>query len=385
MKNVLDQRQLGYKVTANSLYGQCGAKTSTFYEKDIAACTTAIGRKLLTYGKRIIEECYGDNICDTKKYGKVKTKAEYIYGDTDSVFYTFNLEDLNGNLIRGKEALEITIELAQQVGDISAKFLKEPHDFEYEKTFMPFCLLSKKRYVGMLYETDINKCKRKEMGIVLKRRDNAPIVKDIYGGIIDILMKKQNIQEAIDFLQGCLQNIVEENYSMDKLIITKSLRSGYKNPQSIAHKVLADRITARDPGNKPGPGDRIPFVYIATKDKKALQGEKIETPTFITEQKLKIDYSFYITNQIMKPVQQVFALVLEKIWEAQGKKPKIKSFKKDIENLRNEYSDDVEKFEEKKEALRCKEIKALLFDKYLRETNNEKAGVQSVVKFFSKK
>jgi len=39
MKNVLDQRQLGYKVTANSLYGQCGAKTSTFYEKDIAACT----------------------------------------------------------------------------------------------------------------------------------------------------------------------------------------------------------------------------------------------------------------------------------------------------------------------------------------------------------
>ena len=385
MKNVLDQRQLGYKVTANSLYGQCGAKTSTFYEKDIAACTTAIGRKLLTYGKRIIEECYGDNICDTKKYGKVKTKAEYIYGDTDSVFYTFNLEDLNGNLIRGKEALEITIELAQQVGDISAKFLKGPHDFEYEKTFMPFCLLSKKRYVGMLYETDINKCKRKEMGIVLKRRDNAPIVKDIYGGIIDILMKKQNIQEAIDFLQGCLQNIIEENYSMDKLVITKSLRSGYKNPQSIAHKVLADRITARDPGNKLGPGDRIPFVYIATKDKKALQGEKIETPTFITEQRLKIDYSFYITNQIMKPVQQVFALVLEKIWEAQGKKPKIKTFKRDIENLRKEYSDNIEKFEEKKEALRCKEIKALLFDKYLRETNNEKDGVQSVVKFFSKK
>ena len=65
MKNVLDQRQLGYKVTANSLYGQCGAKTSTFYEKDIAACTTATGRKLLTYAKIIIEECYGNKICET--------------------------------------------------------------------------------------------------------------------------------------------------------------------------------------------------------------------------------------------------------------------------------------------------------------------------------
>ncbi len=382
MKQVLEQRQLGYKVTANSLYGQCGAKTSTFYEKDIAACTTATGRLLLTYGKKMIEECYGNNICDTTNYGKVKTRAEYIYGDTDSVFYTFNLEELDGTPIRGKKALEITIELAQQVGDISAKFLKSPHDFEYEKTFMPFCLLSKKRYVGMLYETDPNKCKRKEMGIVLKRRDNAPIVKDIYGGIIDILMKKQNIKEATDFLKSCLQNIVDEKYPMDKLIITKSLRSGYKNPQSIAHKVLADRITARDPGNKPSSGDRIPFVYINTTNKKALQGEKIETPTYITEHNLKIDYSFYITNQIMKPVQQLFALVLEKIWLMQNKMPKIKSFKKDIEILRK--NTDPEKFEDKLEQMRNKEVKVLLFDEYLRETNNEKAGNQSITKFCKK-
>ena len=46
-------------------------------------------------------------------------------------------------------------------------------------------------------------------------------------------------------------------------------------------------------------------------DKKALQGDKIETPLFITENNIKIDYGFYITNQIMKPIQQLFALVLE--------------------------------------------------------------------------
>jgi len=730
MKNVLDQRQIGYKLTANSLYGQCGAKTSTFYEKDIAACTTATGRKLLTYAKKIIEECYGNKICETEKYGPVLTKAEYIYGDsvasytpiyvkvnnnfdivtieeiakkygnnnwvicsepgkqekefcelegvetwsdkgwtklhrvirhelashkkiirvlthtgmvdvtddhslitkegieispndiqlgtellhhklllnettneyiseneakimgfffgdgscgeyncssgkksswalnnasmeiinkylelckivyinfdwvvmptlessgvykisprcnkyasisnfvkiyrkkmyynnckiipdeilnsnfnirqaffeglydadgdkdingytridqknqisasyicwlgtslgfqtsintrkdkpniyritmtkgkqrknpnaikkleticyegyvydlttdnhhfaagignmivhnTDSVFFTFNLQTPDGIPIRGKEALEITIEIAQEAGHLASKFLKGPHDLEYEKTFMPFCLLSKKRYVGMLYETDPNKGKRKEMGIVLKRRDNAPIVKDIYGGIIDILMKKQNIGEAINFLKSCLQNIVDEKFSMDKLIITKSLRSGYKNPQSIAHKVLADRITARDPGNKPASGDRIPFVYISTKNKKALQGEKIETPTFITENNLKIDYSFYITNQIMKPVQQVFALVLEKIWEMNKKLGKLKKFKNDVDLLRKEYYNDSEKFEEKFEAMRCKEIKVLLFDEYLRETNNEKEGLQSLTKIFTKK
>jgi DNA polymerase elongation subunit (family B) len=308
-----------------------------------------------------------------------------IVHNTDSVFYTFNLQTLEGHPIRGKDALEITIELAQEAGEIAAKFLKGPHDFEYEKTFMPFCLLSKKRYVGMLYEHDTNKCKRKEMGIVLKRRDNAPIVKDVYGGIIDILMKKQNIPDAIQFLRNSLQNIVDEKYPIDKLVITKSLRSGYKNPQGIAHKVLADRITARDPGNKPGPGDRIPFAYIVVPGKKVLQGNKIETPSFILENRLKIDYSFYITNQIMKPVQQLFALVLEKIWQMQGKRPKILKYGKDVKALKEKYMDDEEKFNEKLEEFRCKEIKGLLFDEYLRETNNEKAGNQSLTKFFNKK
>jgi len=382
MKNVLDKRQLGYKVTANSLYGQCGAKTSTFYEKDIAACTTATGRLLLTYAKKIIEECYGDNICKTEHNGFVKTKAEYIYGDTDSVFFTFNLQTPEGKPIRGKEALEITIELAQEAGHLASSFLKAPHDLEYEKTFMPFCLLSKKRYVGMLYETDPNKCKRKEMGIVLKRRDNAPIVKDIYGGIIDILMKEQDIGKAADFLSKSLRNIVDEKYPMDKLIISKSLRTGYKNPKSIAHKVLADRMTARDPGNKPSSGDRIPYVFIHNASKKALQGEKIETPTYVKEAGLKIDYSFYITNQIMKPVQQVFALVLEKIWEMQKKKSKIAKFRKEVDLLR--ATTPADKFEDKLEALKNKEIKILLFDEFLRETTNQRENNQSIMQFFLK-
>jgi len=383
MKNVLDKRQLGYKVTANSLYGQCGAKTSSFYEKDCAASTTATGRLLLTYAKRLVEECYGNAICETENYGQVRTKAEYIYGDTDSVFFTFNLETPTGELIRGKKALEITIELAQQAGHLASKFLKGPHDLEYEKTFMPFCLLSKKRYVGMLYETDPTKCKRKEMGIVLKRRDNAPIVKEIYGGIIDILMKQQDIGQAVDFLRSSLRNIVDEKYAIDKLIISKSLRSGYKNPQQIAHKVLADRITQRDPGNKPGPGDRIPYVFVHNSDKKAKQGERIETPTYIKEKSLKIDYSYYITNQIMKPVQQVFALVLEKMWEMQNKRTKIAKFRREVEILKDKTTAD--KFEAKLDDLKEKEVKMLLFDEFLRETNNQKDNNQALTGFFKPK
>jgi len=382
MQNVLDKRQLSIKVTANSLYGQCGARTSTIYDKDVAASTTATGRKLLTYAKRVIEESYNDVIVNARCYGDLNVRAEYIYGDTDSVFFTFNCHDLNGNRITGKTALEITIELAQQAGNLATKFLKQPHDLEYEKTFLPFCLLSKKRYVGMLHEFDHNKSYRKSMGIVLKRRDNAPIVKDIYGGIIDILMKDKNINKAIEFLTNNLQKLVDERIPIDKLIITKSLRSGYKNPNQIAHKVLADRMGKRDPGNKPGPGDRIPFAYINNSNPKALQGEKIEHPQFILENKIKLNYAFYITNQIMKPVQQLFALVLEQMNDFEKHR---KLYEANIQKLyNNEDNLDEDKIKKKETDLRNKLVKSILFDKYLRTTENVKRGNREITSFFKK-
>jgi len=605
MKNILDKRQLSIKVTANSLYGQCGAKTSTFYEMDIAASTTATGRKLLIYAKDMIESVYNNVNIDTK-HGNMKINAEYIYGDsvanytpiyvkingkfeiiqidelgkkygndnwkqcvepgkqtkeyieltdkniytwtenswtqlktiirhklasekkmmrilthtgcvdvtddhsligsngveispkeceigtellhhpckdnirndasnstfvqdefdlsipsnhilmakyihhkynatdtkyklvsqesqdsndsfllsskcsetighkinkmmtlddyddyvydlttdnhhfaagignmivhnTDSVFFTFNLKDPNTNKdVRGQKALEVTIDLAKEAGQLATQFLKAPHDLEYEKTFMPFCLISKKRYVGMLYEEDPHKCKRKSMGIVLKRRDNAPIVKDVYGGIIDILMKEKNINKSIDFLDNMLNQIVNEEIGMDKLIISKSLRSFYKCPQQIAHKVLADRIGIREPGNKPRAGDRIPYVYIYSKNKKELQGNKIELPDYINEKKLKIDYGFYITNQIMKPVIQIYSLVL---FDMQQFQKKAKMFKQKIHTLM-ENSDDEEKTIKKIQTLKDKEVEALLFKKYITINNNKAQNNRMITDFF---
>jgi len=382
MANVLDKRQLAYKVTANSLYGQCGAKTSSFYEVDVAASTTATGRKLLTYAKRMVEEVYGDAECQTSKYGIVHTRAEYVYGDTDSIFYTFNLETLEGAPIRGKQALEITIELARQVGDMASAFLKAPHGWVYEKTLMPFGLLQKKRYFGILYETDPNKGKPKSMGIVLRRRDNAPIVKDVYGGLIDILTKQQDLEAAVQFVRESLQILVDERVPMDKLIITKSLRSTYKNPQQIAHKVLADRMGKRDPGNKPSSGDRIPFVYIHNSDKKALQGERIETPDYIRAKRLKPNYSFYITNQIMKPVAQLFGLVLEQMSAFRRKKAR---FLEELESVRSNWMESEDKLQKKLDDLRFKEVKELVFDDYLRQADNLAKSNKSITEFFKSK
>ena len=374
-KNILDKRQLSIKITANSLYGQAGSKTSTFYDIDVAASITAMGRTLIMYAKEIIENVYKNLLVETP-YGNMITNAEYIYGDTDSVFFTFNLKYEDGSKVNSQDALITTIKVAKEAGHLATQFLKKPHDLEYEKTFMPFCLLSKKRYVGMLYEDDPTICYRKSMGIVLKRRDNAPIVKDIYGGIIDILMKDKNIDKSILFLKQELQKLVEEKTPIEKLIISKSLRSFYKNPKQIAHNVLAERIGIRDPGNKPSAGDRIPYVFIQTQGKK-LQGEKIETPTFVKEKKLKIDYGYYISNQIMNPVLQIYALVLFDMKEFKRRKP---SFITELDTLRDTLEE--HKYKKKEQDLKDKEVEKILFDSYLMIEKNKKNNNKMITSFF---
>jgi DNA polymerase elongation subunit (family B) len=380
--NILEKRQLGYKVTANSLYGQCGSPTSPFCEKDIAASTTATGRMMIIYARRIVEEVYGNRIYVLESGESVKTNAEYIYGDTDSVFFTFNLEEPNtGEKIRGKPALEYTIEIAQDAAKLCTQWLKPPMELSYEKTMMPFILVAKKKYVGMLYETDPNKGKLKYMGLSIKRRDSCDYLKDVYGGILNILMKEYDIKKAMHFLDTSLSSLLKGEVSTDKLMMTKQLKSDYKNPERMEHWVLSDRIGKRDPGNKPKSGDRIKFLHFVNPQAK-LNGERIETPEFIRDNGLAIDYTYYITNQLMKPLQQLFSLALEQIWEINGASTALRKHKKEVAELEKQYEDRTV-FMKKREIMSCKKVKELMFDKYLQQIENEKTKTQTINKFFT--
>ena len=53
-----------------------------------------------------------------------------------------------------------------------------------------------------------------------------------------------------------------------------------------------------------------------------------------------------------------------------------------IETLKNSI-DDEEKLQTKIQDLKNKEVKALLFDKYLRETENTKNKMKSITTFFN--
>jgi len=401
MQNILNKRQLGYKVTANSLYGQSGSKTSMFYNKDISACTTSMGKKLLFYAKQIIEECYKQGTIvsvlhtenETHIPDKIIVNSECIYGDTDSVFFTLNMTDLNGNNIRGKLALDITIRVAKEIGKIISNYLPKPQDLEYEKTFMPFCLMSKKRYCGRLYEDDPNIYVNKDMGNVNKRRDNARIVKDVFIAVRDSILNidtNKSSVELVDYsltiLKQMLDDIISQKVDIKKLEISKSLRSWYVNPYSISQKVLANRVMERQKGIIFKAGDRITYVHIIPKHikKDMLQGDKIETTEYTVKNNLKIDYSYYIENQIMNPIVQIYSLVLELLPNIRNNKSILKEVINNTEIIKNKYINDPDKRVTEINKYRARLAQKYIFDPYIIKLNSIKTGNQLISSFFKK-
>ena len=159
-------------------------------------CSSRKQRKIPNMIKKIIDLGYSeDYVYDLETEVGIFQAGigEIIVKNTDSIFVSYDMVNKHGDKIIGKEALKASIDISVDIEKNFQKLLKKPHNLEYEKTFYPFMLFSKKRYVGNLYEFDIEKFKQKSMGIVLKRRDNANIVKIIYGGIIDIILNQKDI------------------------------------------------------------------------------------------------------------------------------------------------------------------------------------------------
>ena len=323
-RSVFNGAQLAYKVVANSIYGQAGARTSPIRNMFVAACTTAAGRRALQFARTVAESEFGGDV---------------VYGDTDSIFVKFPTKDVSESIRMG---IECGVSISRQ--------MRRPYKIAYEKTFYPFILFCRKRYVGMKYEEDPNpaKAKRMSMGVVLKRRDNAPIVKDVFGGALDVLLLERDIKKAQQFVKDMLVKILENKLPLEKFILSKSLRDDYAamakdydgKATLPAHRVLANRMEARDPGTAPKVGDRVQFVYVDENKSKTKQGDRIEHVDFVRANKLKPDVNFYITNQIQNPVAQLFALCIEQL---EGyKAPTKESYKAMYERFMEKLKDEEE-------------------------------------------
>jgi DNA polymerase elongation subunit (family B) len=343
---------------------------------------------------RILHEKYDDYVYDIETEAGVFHAGigSMIIKNTDSVFVRFQCLDDDGKPLSGREARAKSIKLAIDTEHaIQKTILRDPQVLEYEKTFHPFILFSKKRYIGDLYEFDPDKFARKSMGIVLKRRDNAPIVKIVYGEVIDTIMKEKNIPKAVSLFQRRMRSLANnEHIDIDTLIITKTLSSFYKDPDRIAHKVLADRMAERDPGNRPLTGDRIPFVYIKKKGKNVLQGDRIEHPDYYKQQMMntefeaetmKIDAEFYIMNQVRKPVTQIFALCIDKI---PGFKGDMKVYDKKYKELITEGKHQINECIKRVNELKRRDVEKLIMSDVMIILGHQRDKTQSIENFFKK-
>jgi DNA polymerase elongation subunit (family B) len=336
-------------------------------------CTSGKQRKQDNVIKKV--DLIGENVNDfvydiETETGNFNTGYPLIVKNTDSVFINFDIRDKEGNIMDDKEALSNAIKLGILGGDFIKSRLPYPHDLEYEKTFWPFIIITKKRYVGNLYEFDINEYKQKSMGIVLKRRDNPDIVKILVGGIVKKILNERSTENAIKFTHDVLRDMLDNKYPLYKFITTKTLKSRYENRSQIAHAVLADRMTERDAGSAPATNDRIAYGAVLI-DKNKIIKEKTR--------KRKKAYKIFIKEMNSDDNQELLDTIINKIYEFimyningipfnmdDAKKFMVSEFKKEYWDLL-ESKLDKEKEDIKKVKRFCKKI----FKYYIGKINDK--------------
>ena len=288
MKSVYNGKQLAFKVSMNSIYGFCAAYTLPC--KPISACVTTIGRKMIDHTKGLVEEWYPG--------------SRVIYGDTDSVMVIFDTEGKQGQAM-----LEDSFKLGEEAAERITKTFKYPIELEFEKCYWPYLLFSKKRYCGLMYTKPSKPDYIDIKGLQVVRRDCAPFVKDISKNILDTIMYEKDVDKAMQQAKDIGQRLLNNEIPIDELIVSKSMRKGYKNDKQ-PHLEVAKKIETRNPGAGPKCGARVPYVFIDTGNNKHLQYQKAEDPVFVKENKLQVDLLYYLEHSLFNPIQSLFEVFI---------------------------------------------------------------------------
>lgn len=70
-------------------------------------------------------------------------------------------------------------------------------------------------------------------GIQFVRRDSCPLVKDVSGAILDAVMYTKDVDAALKAAKAHVIRLLEGRYSIDKFVVSKALRSDYKNAVQV--------------------------------------------------------------------------------------------------------------------------------------------------------
>lgn len=319
LTEVLEKRQLAYKVSANSMYGAMGVTRGYLPFMPGAMATTAMGRKNIGIVAETIP----------KKFG-----GKLIYGDTDSNYIVFpHLETAAENW---DHALHVATEVT--------KMFPAPICLEFEKEiYWRFFILTKKRYM-------YKKCMRDgvvdekigKKGVLLARRDNSMFIRNAYETLIMMVFNRKTREEILFYIIDIINKLCSHFYSYKDFIVTKSIGShgggqvvpfinekGQKKGKMGDYTVpllstepkererqfklkncnnakdyythclpavvqLAERMRQR--GQRVDPGTRLEYVISDQGGHKAKQYVKVEDAIYFSQHSsvLKLDYMYYM-------------------------------------------------------------------------------------------
>ncbi|MBD3263221.1 DUF1744 domain-containing protein, partial [Candidatus Woesearchaeota archaeon] len=282
----LKARQYAIKTITNSIYGYMAYANSRWYNPECSKAITSIGKKYIQ-----------DVIKEAEKFG-----FKILYADTDSIFF-----------LQGEKNKEEVMRFLKIINSI----LPSPMELELEGFFPAGLFLEKKAEGGgakkryaLLDETGNISVK----GLEAVRGDWSNIAREAQRAVIEIILKKNNVKAAINYVQGLVKTVKEHRVPVSEFVISKRLTKKLSDYSATSPHVAAAKL-AENKNIIMRKGSLVNYVV----------GEgsgKISDRVILAEDAKKEDYDadYYIDNQIIRAVYKIFEIFdypKEKIKEGQ--------------------------------------------------------------------
>lgn len=288
LQRILEHRQHGLKLMANTTYGYTSASyTGRMPCIEIADSIVSKGRETLENAIELVES-------------RVEWHAKVIYGDTDSIFIQFQNCDKDTAF---KRAFEM----------VDAITAANPHPIKmkFEKIYQPCVLQTKKRYCGFKYESlDQIRPEFEAKGIETVRRDCCPAAARMLEMSLRIQFTTKDVNEVKRYVQHQFVKIMSGKLSniQDFIFARQYKPRGMDKAESVFVPAwqITKRLMATDPRAEPRLNERVPFVIIYGEPRTPLVN-LTKTPIEVLENlSYRINADYYIQRIICPTLNRVF-------------------------------------------------------------------------------